>query len=59
MLSYNTVYPEKQLMVPEEKKKKTQEGLPSLHPSISSKETLDLRTASLQLAPRPHPTGPG
>lgn len=58
MLSYDTVYPEKQLMVPEEKKIK-QEGLPSLHPPISSKETLDLRTASLQLAPRPHPTGPG
>lgn len=43
----------------EKKKNKKQEVLPSLHPSISSKETLDLRIASPQLAPRPQPTGPG
>lgn len=49
------VYPEKQQMVPGEKQ---QEALPSLHPSISSKETLDLRPASPQLALRPQPTGP-
>lgn len=48
------VYPEKQPMVPGERK---QEAWPSLHPSISSKETLALRTASPQLAPRSQPTG--
>lgn len=49
-----TIYPEKELTVPEERK---QEALPGLHPSISSKETLDLKTASPPLAPRPQPTG--
>ena len=43
----------------QEEKKKKQENLPSLHPSISSKEPLALRTASPQLAPRPQTTGPG
>lgn len=49
------VYPEKQQMVPREEK---QEDLPSLRPSISSKETLNLRPASRWLALRPQPTGP-
>lgn len=57
-LPYDTVHSEKQPTVPGGKKKK-QESLPSLHPSISSKEPLALRTASPQLAERPQTTGPG
>lgn len=50
VLPYDTVYPEKQLMAPGERK---QGGLPSVRLSISSRETSGLRIVSPRLAPKP------